>query len=368
MAVEKKQYTLKVVDEKAPAAEPVIRLAPQQTGQTDVALRIEVSADEKVANVRLAPPVSDGTEIRTHQPGIEALIEPLSPTFVPVEQDWGEASQKSQNIPWGWFALIGLILAAGVIWSLIGVQDAESQARELEVTTESILGSEEQEDIDAGDLIERIEATIASFYGAQKVDDLIPLVRQADRVEPLIKNYYGSKPLPATTISRIKQLHPLTLDNRTSFWLAGLVLKNGESRDLIVEIDLLGDPKIDWETSVCYQPMAWDQFSKDRPAGVSMDFRVFIENDSFYSHEFADSDRWSCFRLSALNGNEALFGYTPAGGALAQQLQGLIDQNRGQRVTIIVRLLVPEGLQSRQGVMIESLRAPRWIYLDPPEP
>jgi len=367
MAVEKKQYILRVVEDEPPAPESVIRLGTQKIGQQDATQRLEVPAGEKVQSVRLNPPVIESSEIRTHQPGIEALIESPLPVFVPLEQEWGEASGQSRSIPWGWFALIGLLLAAAVIWSLVGVKDAESQARKLEITTESILGNDEREDIDARHLIDRIETITHSFFAAKKVDDLVPLVRHPDRVLPLMTAYYQGKPIPATSVVRFRQLQPLTLDNRASFWMVSAVLVNGDYRDLIVEIEKSGEPRIDWETAVCYQPMPWDQFTLERPSGVSMDFRVYIANDSFFSHEFADSDRWNCFRLTALNGHEALFGYTAASGALSQQLRSLIEQNRGQRVTITVRLLVPEGLRSRNGVIIEKLLAPRWIYVDPPE-
>lgn len=368
MALEKKQYTLKVVEDTPPAPESVIRLGTQKIGQKDPLPRLEVSPEDLKPSVRLNPPAIEVPEIRTHQPGIEALIESAAPAFVPLEQEWGEESEASRSIPWGWFALIGLVLATAVIWSLIGVKEAEVQAQKLEVSTESILGHEEQEELEASQLIEKIEARVHQFISAKSVDALAPLVRHPERVLPLMKDHYQSKPFAARSVARIRQLQPLTLDDRAAFWMVSASLTNGLNQDLVLEIENSGEPKVDWETSVCYQPMPWDQFVEERPSGVSLDFRVYIENDNFFSHEFSDSNRWDCFRLTALNGSEALFGYAAAGGELAQELRGLTEQNRGQRVTIIVRLLVPEGIQSRRGVIIEKILAPRWIYLDPPEP
>lgn len=367
MAVEKKQILLKVVEDLPPLPQPVIRLGTQKTGQVEITPRLEVAPEEVMPSVRLNPPVIESSEIRTHQPGIEAIIENLAPDFIPLEQEWGK-SPETRNVPWGWFALVGLLLAAAVIWSLAGVKEAESQAHELKTTTQVLLGTDEQEDKVAGLLIDRIEASAYAFFGAKTAEDLIPLVRQPDRVIPLIKQYHQGKPLAPIPVARIRQLQPVTLGNRANFWIIGVSLINGVNQDLIVEIDEAGAPRIDWETAVCHQPMAWDQFVNERPRGTSLDFRVYIQTDSFFSHEFVDSDRWDCFRLSALNGEEALFGYSPVGGEVSQQLQSFINQNQGRPGTLIVRLLVPEGIQSRRGVIIEKVLATRWIYLDPPNP
>ena len=51
-----------------------------------------------------------------------------------------------------------------------------------------------------------------------------------------------------------------------------------------------------------------------------MDFRVYVEADNFYSHEFADSDQWMSFRLTALDSEETLFGYARPDSAEARRL------------------------------------------------
>ena len=85
------------------------------------------------------------------------------------------------------------------------------------------------------------------------------------------------------------------------------------------------------------------------------------------SHEFADSSRWNCYRLTALDGDETLFGYAMADSEVAKSIVNLLNQNQGRKTSLILRLSVPEGVLSRSGVVIEKLLSPRWIYLDPPE-
>ena len=118
---------------------------------------------------------------------------------------------------------------------------------------------------------------------------------------------------------------------------------------------------------VCDQPMKWDDFVAQRPPGRSLNFRVYVEQDNLYSHEFKDATRWVCFRLTAPESEETLFGYAPANSELAQTLINLLKKSSSHRASLILRLGIPQNLQSRRGVVIEKLLNKRWLYLDPPD-
>jgi hypothetical protein len=162
-------------------------------------------------------------------------------------------------------------------------------------------------------------------------------------------------------------MQPITLGNRGNFMRVGVVLSDGSNQSMFVEILESGMPKIDWETLVGYQPMDWDTYVEHRPQGESMDFRVVVSADSFYSHEFADSVKWASFKLTARGGEEPLLGYAPKGGDLERSLLELIRQNQGKPVALILRLMIPSGIHSRKGVVIEQLMSARWIYIDSPD-
>lgn len=377
MAREEKPLILRPVDDDAVEAVPVVRLENHETearasdgelvrlGVTD--LDSGEDEDEAIQNRRLVLPARDIAELRTHQPGIESLIEPefINPDL--VEQNWGEAAVQRNPIPWGWFVLIGLLIAGAVVWSLKRVNQADEQLTQIRETTESVLVDEEKEEIEAMQLVDRIERQMNAYFSATTVQALGKLVRHRERVLPLMEKYYPGGQVASSRLDTIKVMQPLTLDNRGNFWMAAVALDDGSTRNLIIEIDADGQPLIDWETLVCYQPMHWDDFVAQRPTGTSMDFRVYVERDSFYSHEFANSDQWTSFRLTALNSEETIFGYAHAGSDVSSILEHLIDQNRGQRTTLILRLSIPEGLSSRRGVVIEKVVNSRWLHLDPPD-
>jgi hypothetical protein len=49
-------------------------------------------------------------------------------------------------------------------------------------------------------------------------------------------------------------------------------------------------------------------------------------------------------------------------------MRRIVTADSYRKTNLILRLMVPEGLQSRRGVVIEKVMSPRWIYLEPPDP
>jgi hypothetical protein len=370
MAREEKPLKLKPIDE-SDAPTPVIRLDNRETewkAKDPKPLRLGTHSEEtETVSRRLDLPDKEEVELRTHQPGIDVLIETGTASPDLLEQNWGMAASRRAPVPWGWFALIGLVIAGAVAWSLTRLNNAEDQAKQLRIDTQSVLVDEEKEELEASLLVDRIDKTLRNFFSVGSVDDLARMVRQPERVAPLMRQYYGTKPVVPARLKTVKMLQPLTLDNRGNFWMATVLLSDGNSQSLILEIDKSGEVRIDWETLVCYQPMQWNDFVTQRPAGTSLDFRVYVERDTLYSHEFVDSNQWVSFRLTVPASEETVFGYARAGSAETEELLQLLAQNGGRRTTLILRLSIPEGLQSRRGVVIEKLVNTRWLYVDPPD-
>lgn len=370
MGREKKPVKLKPVDDDAVKPVPV-RLENRETEGKEKAgepIRLGPHAQEAHISHRLDLPSKDEGELRTHQPGVDAIIETEVATPELLEHNWGETSTRRHSVPWGWFLLIGLAITGTLVWSLMRVHTARNQTERIRVETESTLILEEKAEREASQLIDRIDKTIRDFFNTTSVEALTRLVRQSERVGPLMRRYYAAQPLGFQRLNAIHRLRPLPMHNLDTFWMASVSLGNSKTRHIILEIMESGEPRVDWETLVCYQPMKWDDFAAQRPTGTSLDFRVYVERDSFYSHEFADEKLWTCFRLTALDNEEALFGYARSGSEEAQAMLRLIDENDGRKASLILRLIIPEGVRSPRGVVIESLLSARWIYIVPPDP
>jgi hypothetical protein len=370
MARDEKRVVLRTVDDEVVREPEVVRLynretEPRRHAEAPVRLGPQVP-QESPSRLEIAG--LDELELRTHQPGIEVLIEPdvFNPDL--AEQAWGEDSKRHLPIPWGWFVLIGMAIVSAVTWSLFNLSESEGQAQAIRTETVSALAEEEVEEAEARELVERIENTLRIYFDATTVDLLARFVRHPERVKPLMRDYYERKPLAQSPMRSLRALQPLTLDNYGNFWMGSVMLVDGRLVNLVMEIDANGQPRIDWETQVCYQPMPWDDFARQRPSGQSMDFRVYAERDNFHSHEFADSEKWHCFRLTALDSDETLFGYVAAGSATARLLEEATAPNPHGRASLILRLAIPHGVQSRRGVMIEKMTCARWLHINPPAP
>lgn len=370
MARDEKRVELRTVDEDVEREPEVVRLhnretEPRRLEEEPVRLGPQLP-QESPSRLEIAG--LDELELRTHQPGIEVLIEPdvFNPDL--AEQAWGDDSKRRLPIPWGWFVLFGMAIVAAVTWSLVNLRESEGQAHSIRTETASALAEEEVEETEARELVERIENTLRIYFDATTVSLLARFVRHPEHVEPLMRDHYGRNPLAQSSMRSLRALQPLTLDNHGNFWMGSVMLVDGRLVNLVIEIGADGQPRIDWETQVCYQPMPWDDFALQRPSGQSMDFRVYAERDNFYSHEFADSEKWHCFRLTALDSDETLFGYVAAGSATARLLEEATAHNPHGRVSLILRLAIPHGVQSRRGVMIEKLVCARWLHINPPDP
>jgi hypothetical protein len=371
MPREKKQpIQLRTVDEDMSAAPPPKVLRLRKTGgiesEQDAVepMRLGRVQDDDDARL-LYVPVRKEVEFRSHEPGIEALIEEVA-AAESTEQSWGGNESRGQPVPWGWFALLGLVIAAALVWSLTRVHESQDVAASIREVTKSALLREEEEDNEARDLVVRLESAIAAFFGVRQLGEWRQMVRHPERVMPLILAHYAKHPGLPGPLRSVQSLQPVMIENRGNFWMASVVLASGRKHSMVLEIDRHGSPLVDWETLVCHQPMGWDDFARDRPQGKSMDFRVFVEADNFFSHEFSDARQWMSFRLTALDAEEPMFGYMKLDHADLPKIMQLLEANGNRRTALILRLIIPDALQSRRGVIIEKLVSPRWLYADSP--
>ena len=368
MARGDKRVEFRTVDETEHEREEIVRLTSDDVGR-EAPVRLKVQpAPVEPEKQRLDIVARENYDARSYQPGIEALIENPEVAPAPLEQNWGHDTASREATPWGWFVLIALVLAGAVIWSITRVNKAEDQARQIRVETQTVVGNDALEEREAGRLIELIHKTTAEFFQARGVETMAAMVRQPARVRPLMERYYNDSEhrISPSRILGTTMLQPLTLDNRANFWMESVELETHGKKNLVIEIVPSGEVKIDWETLVCYQPMLWDSFATQRPEGSSMDFRVYAEHDNFFSHEFADPLQWDCYRITALDSDETLFGYCRKTDDAAPLIKAAIDSNPTHKASVILRLGIPTGLQSRRGVVIEKILSSRWLYLDPP--
>lgn len=75
---------------------------------------------------------------------------------------------------------------------------------------------------------------------------------------------------------------------------------------------------------------------------------------------------WDAYKLTALNGEEVLYGYVRIDSPSAELLRQWFAMRPNTRAMMVLNLVVPEGLQSPRGLVIDHAKSARWIYVLPP--
>ncbi len=368
----RKQIELREVGREPEEEAPVLRLGVREgeEGAKPAApaapVRLGVAAGAGTAGRLVVPPRVVG-EVRTFEPGFEELVAKEAEGAAAAKGEWEEVAAQPMAIPWGWLALAGLLAAGGVLWSLGKLKESEKVLAAVEESARERVAQLEKEEREARQMVEAIEAAIRRYFSASRIEDLAPLVRQPQRVMPLIEAHHRGKPYEANPVEELLSLHPLTVGRSADFWIASVRLRRGISNQVVVEAPTGGgNPLIDWELLVCHQPMPWDEFVRTRPRGRGMPFRVEVVPDTLYSHEFSDSSRWTCLRLSARDSEEYLFGYVPRGSAEEEEILGLVAASAGSEGRLILRLSIPEGLRAPRAAIVERVMSRSWVYQEPP--
>ncbi|HEY8962106.1 MAG TPA: hypothetical protein VIM57_07855, partial [Luteolibacter sp.] len=283
-----------------------------------------------------------------------------------LPDDPWEQKSNAPVVPWGWLALIGLILAGAIGWSLWQVSTGE---RKVDATHNEVVEELEKDALqtkEAEEFVGRVEETLRGYFNAGSIDELTKWVRHPKRVRPLMESWYATHPLQRDPMVKMTEFVQLPFDDRGLFWRARVRTASGRAQEVYLEEQPDGSVKIGWETFVGYQPMPWDDYIRNRHTG-SLEFRVTIEPDTFYSHEFADSTRWACYRLTAPKSEEVAYGYVERGQPVAVFLENFFREREGRHAQLILRLNTPAGLNSPRGVVIEDVLSVRWLYFQNPD-
>jgi hypothetical protein len=357
--------------------EPIIRLPAGGSHQTPSNAPVRLNVPGNSGRIDPSPPVAPEPEVpqrleardrgpfsgRSQEPGLEQIL-PEEDVTALSDDPW-EHKTNAPIVPWGWFVLVGLILAGAIGWSLWRLSTGEQKVDTFYAEATEELEEDARQTRQAEAFVERVEETLRSYFNAGSIDELAKWVRHPDRVRPLMESWYANNPLQPDPMVKMTEFAQLPFDDRGLLWRARVRTASGRAQEVYLEEQPDGSVKIGWETLVGYQPMPWDSYVRNRPTG-SLDFRVTVQPDTFYSHEFADSDRWACYRLTAPKGEEVAYGYVERGHPAAVFLENHFRERRGNRSQLILRLNTPSGLNSPRGVVIEDVRSIRWLYIENP--
>ena len=330
--------------------EQVQRLAPEKDAREEEAERLE--SERRVMY-----------EARSQEPGVEAILD-QEEVVENIEQPWGVRDGRLAGLPYGWLVLVTAAVIGAGVWSVNQMRKGEQEVAQRLAEVREMKEDDAAEDRAARQLVDSIEQVVSDYLAADTLEKIVPLVRQPERVKPLIEEEWKVRPKRAMKFVRLTMFQPATIPTGT-FWVVRAETRDAEPQSLIVEQMGDNEVRVDWETDVCHQPMDWERYIAERPS-AGLDFRVWVTPDSHYSDEFSNPARWRSYRIKTRSSEEELYGYVPAGSDLARDLDSYFQSAPNGMATVIARLRFPAGGSSPRGVVIEKLVEPRWMYVTDP--
>ncbi|MDB6077052.1 MAG: hypothetical protein JWO82_799 [Akkermansiaceae bacterium] len=350
---------MRVVDESGKSSEEIVRLSSDGETQEAVA-RLEspkaLEIPERIEGAKL-----ENFGGRTQDPGIEALLDGVD-IQANVEKSWGgEDEEGKKNAPYGWFVLIALLVGGALFMGYRTTQQGKQKVEQVKQEGDAKIEDNKLRDKEATVLVRAIEQEVKAYLAAGTIEERLAHIRQPERVRPLMEDWYRRHPLKAETYKSTGSLAGVSF-RRLPFWRIQAETSDDQIHDLLLEQTSDTAAKVDWETDVYYQPMDWDRYVKERTSDKAYDFRVLTAPDTFFSHEFADDERWASFRIATADG-DYLFGYARADGKITRMLHAITSMTESGVAPVILRLRTPADVKSPRGVIIESVVAPNWILM-----
>ncbi len=210
-------------------------------------------------------------------------------------------------------------------------------------------------------------ATVRKFVSAPTIEDLLPLVRDRQRVEAKVRAYYTTerpwKPLEIN--NRFEPSDQFTVDG--DFIVLQLVLANFD--EMPISLERKGDTfLVDWESFTGYGEMSWDEFQAKRPV-LPVVMRVVVErsrNTDYWNEAFTDHTTHTCYLLRDLKNEHHLSGYalqtSPVDSKLRQYLTPLPPPASLQRTLAVLRLRYPPNSKGAHQVEIVEFLENGWVF------
>lgn len=197
------------------------------------------------------------------------------------------------------------------------------------------------------------EALALKFLNATAVDQLLPLVRNPELVEPKMRKFYQEGNLKAEGISQFntKEFPP----SLNGFRSVSIVTGDFEQKSMVFT-DTVGEMKVDWESWVGWSEMSWKEFVTAKPLEAKT-FRVILSTVNYYNFDFKDEDRWQSYRLEFPDHEHSIYGYVERFSDLAKA----IASNEDEKETALMLSLKFLPNESTDQVVIERLVNTGWL-------
>jgi hypothetical protein len=218
------------------------------------------------------------------------------------------------------------------------------------------------DDIDAKR--ERISQRLSAFFEAPTLEAKLALIRDPQRVKPLMVSYYAREPMPTWKFRGLGRAVRVA-EPGYRFGYVQALFEDASPATLIVEETPTGEFLLDWECMVRYGELSWTDFLRMRPEEPKL-LRLIASKPSTITPPGAEGSptaQWIELRHPAESGT--VLGYFDRNDPKYAQLLEQLQQGQWKDVPVTLRLCYPSGPTSlmTEGVRIADVEGKGWLIL-----
>lgn len=207
---------------------------------------------------------------------------------------------------------------------------------------------------------QNIESTLRGFFESSTLEARLSYVRDVQRVRPLMERFHSTTPLPARAWKGLGWVLPV---EEPGFRLgyAEATFAEGEPVSLIIEEMADGTFRVDWESSVRYGELGWNEFIQTRPTAPKL-FRVIASRPRHAPVGEAPQGS-EVLEIRHPDDDHVVYAYfdrlDPKFQSLLQQLQ----TGNWKDVPLTLRLCYTAPAEGGRGVRIADVEGKGWLIL-----
>jgi len=205
-----------------------------------------------------------------------------------------------------------------------------------------------------------IEHTLRGFFEASSTDQQLAFARDPLRVRPLMEHYYSSHPHAPLEWKTLGWVLPVE-EEGYRLGYAQAVFANAEPVSIIIEEMVDGTFRVDWESSVRYGEIDWEEFIKTQPSAPTL-LRVIASKPQNIPPEAAPMGS-ELLEIKHPDDNDVVYAYFDRKDPKFQPLLQQLQTGNWKDVPLTLRLCFPGPAGSGKNARIADVEGKGWLIL-----
>jgi|UniRef100_UPI0037835FB7 hypothetical protein len=207
---------------------------------------------------------------------------------------------------------------------------------------------------------QKIETTIRGFFESDTIEKKLAYVRDPQRVRPLMENFYRNRSLEHREWKSLGWILPV---EEPGYRLGYAQAVFGDAEPVSLIIEELGDGgfRVDWESSVRYGEIGWNEFIQTQPATPKL-FRVIASKPRHAPSAEAPQGS-EILEIKHPEEDDVIYAYFDRQDPKFQPLLQQLQTGNWKDVPLTLRLCYPGPAGSGKSVRIADVEGKGWLIL-----